>query len=158
MTGTDVNAEPAALVDRVLASPVLVVGGLPPTGRDLDLLVGEGDRPALEDALRAAGFEGADGRWVRFGGLRAQEVELVPAASWGLERAELERMLVEAAPCPATSASAVPPRPTSCSCSPGASSASGLRWPPSIAIGSTERSRSIRARGRRRRGGLPAGA
>lgn len=94
------NAEQAALVDRVTASPLLVVGGLPPTGRDLDLLVGEGDRPVLEDALRAAGFEGAGGRWVRFGGLRAQEVDLVPAASWGLEQAELERMMAEATTLP----------------------------------------------------------
>lgn len=94
------NAAQAELLDRASGWPLLVIGGAPPDGRDLDILVSETARAKLEAAMSAAGFQGDRGRWVRFAAFRAQAVDLVSAGSWGLEQSELDRVLAESAPLP----------------------------------------------------------
>jgi hypothetical protein len=49
-----VNRAQAELVDAAGEGRLMVIGGLPPTGRDLDLLVPDGELPQLEAALKAA--------------------------------------------------------------------------------------------------------
>ncbi len=67
MTGASVPpcAEVADLVDRLLQRPALVVGSLPPYGRDLDVLVDDLDAEPLARRLRSAGFTGSGGVWRR---------------------------------------------------------------------------------------------
>lgn len=55
-----------AIVDAAAAGRVLVVGALPPEGRDLDVLAGPESRDAIEDALRAHGFAPRRTTWARF--------------------------------------------------------------------------------------------
>ena len=49
------------LIDRATPEPVLVIGSLPPGGRDLDLLVHPAAERALAEALRANGFHAQAG-------------------------------------------------------------------------------------------------
>lgn len=70
------SAAPAALLDAVLEAPALVLGGLPPAARDLDLLVPESQLAAVIEALEGAGFTGADGSWERAGSADAVDVVL----------------------------------------------------------------------------------
>ena len=95
-------------VDRLAGEPVLVIGSLPPAGRDLDLLV----RPAAESAISAGlselGFR-ADGRnFAGFSGGRPAVAELHPAGSWGLPEAVLERLFSDAHPLPGATSLAQP--------------------------------------------------
>jgi thymidylate kinase len=92
-------APPALVIaDEALAGRALVYGALPPEGRDLDLLVREGDRRPLADALRAAGFLQRDGVWVRFIGCDVEIVEIAPAEAWDLPAAELDALFAEGRP------------------------------------------------------------
>ena len=82
----------AHLVDALATGPLLVVGSLPPAGRDLDLLVPPGAR--LEDALAQHGFRAREGCWVRWatddGLLRADVVELLGPEDLDLDPARAE--------------------------------------------------------------------
>jgi len=82
--------EPAKIVDAAAPRRVLVFGSYPGSGRDLDLLVRDDDRPAIEQALASAGFRNRGIEWVRFRDLTAEAVDLVPASAWTLPEAELE--------------------------------------------------------------------
>ena len=56
------------IVDGALGAPAVVVGSLPPAGRDLDVLIrGEGDMAPIERALRDAGFVPSPRGLVRYG-------------------------------------------------------------------------------------------
>jgi len=85
------GAEVADLVDRLLQRPALVVGSLPPYGRDLDVLVDDLDAEPLARGLRGAGFAGSGGVWRRGTGYdgRPQEVDVTTAAEWDLPAEEL---------------------------------------------------------------------
>lgn len=88
----------AAAVDALLEGPALVFGSLPPHGRDLDLLL-EGHRvAALEDALRANGWEQDGSTWVSFGGCTAFELDIAPVEGWALPPAEVVALYDEARP------------------------------------------------------------
>jgi thymidylate kinase len=89
-------ATAAAIVDAAASSPVLVVGSMPPEGRDLDLLIDASDRPAVAEALERNGFERHGDSWVHFGGLSAYAVDLVPSGEWRLDE-EARRELFERA-------------------------------------------------------------
>jgi thymidylate kinase len=66
------------IVDRALRGPAVVVGSLPPAGRDLDLLLADaGDAVRVEEALRAAGFTALGDGWLRFAHRTAELVEFV---------------------------------------------------------------------------------
>lgn len=54
------------LVDAAAPGRVLVVGALPPEGRDLDVLAPRGTLRAIEEALRANGFVARRSTWARF--------------------------------------------------------------------------------------------
>lgn len=55
-----------ALVDAAARGRFLVVGTLPPVGRDLDVLAPPATREAIADALRANGFVARRTTWARF--------------------------------------------------------------------------------------------
>ncbi len=74
---------------------VLVVGSLPPGGRDVDLLVLDSDRKRLEAALGQRGFEQQGDQWVRFAECSARSVELIAAESWRLSPPELQALFAE---------------------------------------------------------------
>jgi thymidylate kinase len=93
-----VNRTQAELVDAAGERRLMVIGGLPPTGRDLDLLVPDGELPQLEAALEAAGFESCDGSWVRLVSGRAEAVDVVPLTSWRLPGEMQDRLLNDACP------------------------------------------------------------
>ncbi len=88
----------AQLVDDAAAGRVLVLGSLPPAGRDLDLLAWPDDRRAVAARLEAEGFLPNGGDWVRFGGGSAYAVDLVAAESYGVPEAALRRAFEEAIP------------------------------------------------------------
>lgn len=78
--------------------PVLVIGSLPPAGRDLDLLVRSPDDRALRLALEAAGAVARGRELALFGGGSAYGIDLIPAESWGLPQRELGALFDEALP------------------------------------------------------------
>jgi thymidylate kinase len=90
----------AELVDRAAVDRVLVHGSPPGEGRDLDLLIRPGSDAAVRSALLAAGFHASDHRLVRFRQGTCEQVELYPAASWGLPADELAAVFDEAVPLP----------------------------------------------------------
>lgn len=94
MTTTKVSR----IIDAAAARRVLVVGSLPPAGRDYDLLAREGDRPAIETALREQGFERLPGGWVRIERGSADVVELITPADWGLPDREADALFTRALP------------------------------------------------------------
>jgi len=88
------------MVDAASPEPVLVFGSLPPEGRDLDLLARPAAEKAIADALAGQGLLRRGAQWAFFGQGKAFGIELVPAESWRLPAAELERLFAEATPLP----------------------------------------------------------
>jgi thymidylate kinase len=88
----------AGVVDDAAPGAVLVFGSLPGAGRDLDLLVRDGDLDALRTALDREGFRSKGDEWVRFAGGTADAVDLVPASSWRLPPTELDELFRTALP------------------------------------------------------------
>jgi thymidylate kinase len=88
----------AHLVDEAAVGRVVVLGSLPPTGRDLDLLAWPEDRRAVSARLAAEGFLPRGRDWVRFEDCSAYMVDLVAAEAWGLPQQELEAVFAEALP------------------------------------------------------------
>lgn len=86
------------VLDAAAAGRVLLYGSLPPAGRDVDLLVRAPERHALEKALRDAGYIQHRDLWVRFADGGATAVDLTPAETWGLSRAELDGLYAAAEP------------------------------------------------------------
>jgi thymidylate kinase len=87
-----------SITDATVTSRVLIVGSLPPEGRDYDLLVREADLGPMEAALRAHGFESIAQRWIRLGRVAAEAVELLTAADWRLPDREVEELFSQALP------------------------------------------------------------
>jgi thymidylate kinase len=88
----------ARLVDDAAVGRVVVIGSLPPEGRDLDVLARAEDRSAVAARLAAEGFLQRGHEWVRFAGCSALVVDLVPAEEWGLPVEELAALLEESIP------------------------------------------------------------
>jgi len=86
------------LADGATRERALVLGSLPPHGRDLDLLVTEADARRIASALRDAGLVDAGASWVLIRGCAVVAVELVPASSMALAGPELEALFEEAVP------------------------------------------------------------
>lgn len=84
------------VVDGVLRGRAVVVGSLPPDGRDLDVLVAADEVAALERALRAAGFERYGDAWLRFANLTAEIVDVIRAGDWGLAPAQERELFADA--------------------------------------------------------------
>lgn len=74
----------------------LVVGRMPPEGRDLDVLARAADARELMGQLRAEGFQERGGRWVRFRDGDVEIVDLVDVDAWGLPATEVEAMFASA--------------------------------------------------------------
>jgi thymidylate kinase len=106
ITGTDAEAEAATLVEWIDARAgerVVVIGSLPPEGRDLDLLVRPATQAVLAELLAAEGFRERGGEWVRFSGCSVESLDLIAARDWGLPEPELEALFAEAIPIPGLS-------------------------------------------------------
>jgi thymidylate kinase len=87
------------IVDSALATRAVVVGSLPPDGRDLDVLVRDAAEIArLERALWCAGFRPSDGTWLRFANMTTELVELIPATALRLRPAAEEALFADAIP------------------------------------------------------------
>jgi thymidylate kinase len=83
------------LLDSVLKETALVIGSLPPEGRDLDLLVRPAEQAAATEILAESGFERFREQWFRFHNCTVEIVDLVPVHDWGLPAAELEALFAE---------------------------------------------------------------
>ena len=90
--------EVASIIEAAAVGRVLVVGSLPPVGRDWDLFVHERDRATIEAELSGSGFWPIGGRWIRPSGETPDVVELVDRADWGLPADEAERLFADAMP------------------------------------------------------------
>jgi thymidylate kinase len=88
----------ARTVDRAARETVVVFGSPPPQGRDLDVLVREPQRRALEAYLAREGLVGAHGKWARFGDCSAAAIELAPVGEWALPPAEVDDLFTQALP------------------------------------------------------------
>lgn len=77
---------------------MLVVGSLPPTGRDYDILAPEHERESIEHALRAHEFEPIGGAWIRFQPSAPEVVDLMGTREWGLPDREAGAMFLRAEP------------------------------------------------------------
>jgi hypothetical protein len=96
------------LVDSLISERAVIVGSLPPRGRDLDLLVTEADEAALGRQLPDAGFLTAGGSWVRFRDCTVDVVDIVGRDTWGLPEEELSGLLADARPHRTTRSSSSP--------------------------------------------------
>jgi thymidylate kinase len=88
----------AHLVDDAASGRVLVLGSLPPAGRDLDVLAWPEDREAIVARLTAEGFRRRNGHLVRFADGSAYAVELAPAESYGVPEPELREAFAAGIP------------------------------------------------------------
>lgn len=79
----------AHLVDESASGRILVIGSLPPGGRDLDVLAWPDDRRSIAERLASEGFVARDGHWVRFAGGSAHVVDLAAAEAYGVPEDEL---------------------------------------------------------------------
>ncbi len=89
----------AALVDSTATGRVVVVGSLPPHGRDLDLVVRAPQRPPLERGLLAGGLVRKDSCFALFGDCSAYAVELIVAHEFLPQDAE-DELFAQARPLP----------------------------------------------------------
>ena len=87
-------------VDVLLPAPVVVLGSLPPQGRDLDLLVPESLMPPLRSTLRAHGWAEDRDTFVRFADAEAFAVDLCPLEQWLPDDVVRASLLRDAAPVP----------------------------------------------------------
>jgi thymidylate kinase len=88
----------AATVDRAADERVLVIGSLPPDGRDLELVVRTSAERRIADALTEAGLARRGLEWAKFSDSSVYAIELIPADRLGLRREELEALFAEAKP------------------------------------------------------------
>jgi thymidylate kinase len=86
------------LVASLVTDRVIVVGSLPPEGRDLDLLLRPREYERLAADLASRGFEGNGRIWARFRDCTADVLELVPAEHYRLPADETEALFAEARP------------------------------------------------------------
>lgn len=85
-------------IDRSAGAPVLVIGSVPPAGRDLDLVVAPGCEGPVVETLRSFGFQAAGEKWVGFPDGLPYMVELIPPPSLGLPPAAVEQLVAQSVP------------------------------------------------------------
>ncbi|MDQ6835978.1 MAG: hypothetical protein M3016_07295 [Actinomycetota bacterium] len=73
------GARAVTAVAQLVGDRAIVIGSLPPSGRDLDLLVRRPERERLERALPNAGFTRSGSTFALFGACSAYAVELIDA-------------------------------------------------------------------------------
>lgn len=88
--------DPVHLIDAVPGGRLLVIGSLPPAGRDLDLAVRRCDLADVDAALADAGFLRTQNRYVRFSDRTAQIVDTTVLEEWDLPAKELDALLERA--------------------------------------------------------------
>lgn len=85
-------------VDDATSNRVVVYGSQPPDGRDLDLIVHDGDLAAVEAGLAGIGAQPRGNKWAIFREGTAYLVELSPASRWRLPEEELAALFDESEP------------------------------------------------------------
>jgi thymidylate kinase len=95
-----VAADVATAIDRVVDGPVLVIGSLPPEGRDLDLLAKPSDHAKIIDWLHDANFVRWRDIWARFDPSGLYGVELSSADRWRTRRTDASSLFIDAEPLP----------------------------------------------------------
>jgi thymidylate kinase len=88
----------ASIIERAATERALIVGSVPPEGRDWDVLVSDADHRRIEARLRSAGFVSIDKHWIRPSEHKPDIVELLRGADWRLPQDELDRLIADAAP------------------------------------------------------------
>jgi thymidylate kinase len=86
------------LVEATVEDRVLVLGSLPPGGRDLELVVRPRELAAIAERLTADGFARRGLEWAWFFEGTAYAVELVPASRLALGGHQLEALFADARP------------------------------------------------------------
>ena len=89
----------AELIDAATSETVLVFGSIPPTGRDLDLLVRPRAREEIVFTLTENGYLTRSIQWVSFSE-GTDVVDLVPADDWKLSSKAIGDLFSEALPIP----------------------------------------------------------
>ncbi len=92
--------ETVPLLEGVIRARALVFGSLPPSGRDIDLLVQPGEIEHLAQALTRSGFTRRGTSFVSFASHPPVPIDLIPADSWDLPVGELRLLFDEAVPLP----------------------------------------------------------
>jgi thymidylate kinase len=87
----------AATIDAAAGGRVIVLGSLPPSGRDLDLLARSPERARIEQALDAAGLVRKGSDFALFRACSAYGVELITAEEF-VPRAALDDLFARALP------------------------------------------------------------
>ena len=90
----------AADVDALLSAPVVVLGSLPPQGRDLDLLVPETRLPEIRSTFLRHGWAADGDSFAWFAEGTAFGVDLVPLEQWLPDMAARAALLRDAATVP----------------------------------------------------------
>jgi thymidylate kinase len=83
------------LLDSALQEKAVVIGSMPPEGRDLDLLVRPAEQTAATEILAQSGFELFRGQWFRFHDCTVEIVDLIPVDDWGLPSDERDALFAE---------------------------------------------------------------
>jgi thymidylate kinase len=84
------------LVESAVEDRVLVLGSLPPGGRDLELIVRPVEQRAISELLTAEGFARRGLEWAWFFDSTAYAAELIPAERLSLPDGELAALFAEA--------------------------------------------------------------
>src|SRR6266511_4704989 len=84
------------LVESAVEDRVLVLGSLPPGGRDIELVVRPAEQRAIAELLAAEGFARRGLEWAWFSDCTAYAVELIPAERLSLPPNELAALFAEA--------------------------------------------------------------
>ncbi len=84
------------LVESAVEDRVLVLGSLPPRGRDLELIVRPVEQRAISERLTAEGFARRGLEWAWFFDSTAYAVELIPAERLSVPDGELAALFAEA--------------------------------------------------------------
>ena len=93
---SDATQAAAEIVDAAAHGTLLIIGSLPPGGRDLDLLARRGELEHVRVGLGAAGFSHVGQTHARFASCTADVVELVPAERWRLRRSAVDELFADA--------------------------------------------------------------
>jgi thymidylate kinase len=83
-------------VDDAVSGDLLVVGSLPPEGRDLDLVARTEQHEQLAAWLASSGFANEHDEWARFRDCTVEAIDLLPAAGFGLDDAATAELFAQA--------------------------------------------------------------
>ena len=100
MTETSSTQSPALelarTVDDVVSGDLLVIGSIPPEGRDLDLVARPKQHKEVAAWLASSGFLNEHDEWVRFRDCTVEALDLLPATGFGLDVAATDELFAEA--------------------------------------------------------------